>query len=404
MANDDVLDQLEAMVESGGTIPDMGVTIKTTGEPVEGFLESRSGTLIKFSDRPIECSVTEDQITALAKQAESMSLDDEKLVTMIKSRATSFSTTIEAERKNEKSVALEYGKRVDVIFNRLKTLVAPIKEKATELKRQIEFRKEEAKRVAEEAKHALMVSRIKQLAELEWSTNPLVVAAMTDEEFDEELSKAAEYFAVISQKRKEDQAKREAEEAKKREAERLEREQVDRDRQELEELRAAKAKAEKEAMAKQLEEKRIADEKLEAQRIEHERQQDILRKQFAAQNAETERLRAEAEQEATKQRLEAERLQREAKAIEDQKVREEIERQMEVDRLAAEEKRKLELEAMKPDALKIEQFGAKLDSFILNNLPASENQYCQNFLTTVKVQLKVIADSCKTFSKDEFPF
>jgi hypothetical protein len=403
MANENVLDQLEAMVESGGTIPDMGVTI-SAGEPVEGFLESRSGTLIKFSDRPIECSVTELQIAELSKQAESMTLEDEKLVSMIKSKATSYTTTIEAERKNEKAVALEYGKRVDILFNRLKTLVLPIKEKATKLKQEIEFRKEEAKRLKEEAKRALVDSRAKQLAELEWTTNFLVLAEMTDEEFDEELSKASEYFAVISEKRKEDQAKREAEEAKKREADRLEREQVERDRQELEELRAAKAKAEKEAIAKQLEEKRIADEKLEAQRIEHERQQDILRKQFAAQNAETERLRAEAEQEATKQRLEAERLQREAKAIEDQKRREEIERQIEAERVIAEQKRKLELEAMKPDALKIEQFGAKLDSFILNNLPASENQYCQNFLTTVKVQLKVIADSCKTFSEDEFPF
>jgi hypothetical protein len=425
----DALEQLEAEIEEGKSVTNFDIAI-SGGKPVEGFLESKDGVLKAFDTGPIDYGVTTKEIEEIAAKSVTLTVADEKMVIATHQRAKAMRIQIEAKRKVHKEVAIDYGKRVDDGAKALKALIEPVEDSLKAMRDQAEEIKAKAKREAEEAKRLLVDSRLKQLAELEWSSNALVVADMTDEEFDDELSKAGEYFAVIRQKREaEAEAKRLADEAAA-EAQRLVDLQIEKDRKELEELREEKRRLEverdlreHEAKEKEIENAKILAEwqaKIDAsgvfrdeiqkeereaaeakrqkeladQQAEHDRQQQILRDQFAEQQAIIDKARQDAEAEAKRVQDENDRLEREAtlKQLEaeekEQAARFEQERiareaeQAEKNRVAA-EARAAYLESIKPDAEKIRAFGAALSNWVEANLPTVEKDESKDLLCNV---------------------
>jgi hypothetical protein len=435
----DALERLEAQLEEGKTVTNFDIAI-SGGKPVEGLLESKEGILKAFGTGPIDYGVTTKEIEEIAAKSVTLTVADEKLVIATHQRAKALRIQIEAKRKVHKEVAIDYGKRVDDGAKALKALIEPVEDSLKAMRDQAEEIKAKAKREAEEAKRLLVESRLKQLAELEWASNALVVAEMTDEEFDDELSKAGEYFSVIRAKREKDaETKRLADEAAA-EAQRLLNIQIEKDRKELEELRALKKQQEEDARLKEIENAKIlADiqlkidasqqaereaaeairkQQLADQQAEHERQQQILRDQFAEQQAIIDKAREDAEAETKRIQDENDRLEREAtlkqleaeekeqaKRLEEERVAREAEI-AEKNRVAA-EARAAYLESIKPDAEKIRSFGAALSNWVEANLPTVEKDESKAILHNVGASLDEVCGVMMDFgmeSNGSMPF
>lgn len=259
---------------------------------------------------------------------------------------------IEETRKMLKAGALEFGRKVDSEAKRLTALVEPTEQALKAMEDDIakEAKAEQDKRTAE---------RMALLKEIESPYPEVVVAAMSEKDFEKLHAELKESFAV---KQAEAETKRIADEA-----ERLEREKAAAD---------AKRIADEE-LARQREELRVLREKQEAEAAEAKRKADAelarqreeLAKQRAEQEAREKAIAAETkkiedakrvQQEQERKRQEAEEAERSRKAEAERQERLAKEREAEIAAEAAHR------EAMKPDFVKLMDFAKSVRKL---NLP-----------------------------------
>lgn len=233
---------------------------------------------------------------------------------------------VENRRKELKSGALEFGRKVDESANHLKGMISEVENK---LKKEEQTYLDEVERIkqAEEAKKREKLNqRLEKLQAVDCVLHPMVLEELTDNEFNEKLKEATE-------------EKRIAEE----ETERLRKEEEDRIRKEEEARKAEQLRLEEER--KQIEEQR---------RIQAEEQRKLDEQKQAIEDeknriARDEELRVQREQAAEKARIETERnlkAQEEAKAA----------------RLKAEGDEVARLEAMKPDVTKLLELANRVEA------------------------------------------
>lgn len=210
---------------------------------------------------------------------------------------------VEKRRKELKADALAYGQEVDAEARRLTKLLEPIESHLQAEEDAIEAEKERLRKIEEDAKRAALQKRLDALKDAGEVANPLEVAELTEERFQDRLA-AAKAAAMERERLAEIERQRLAAEAEERrkEAEKLaaERAELDRVRREQD---AERQKIEAERRAVELE--KAKQEAAEKARIDTERRlAEQAAREKAAAAAEAQRLAEKAKAE------EAERPQR----------------------------------------------------------------------------------------------
>lgn len=205
-----------------------------------------------FSIQPITFPVVEAKIAELAAQYDALTIDginDKAGLTVVhEARMTvrDYRLKVEKKRVELKKDSLEYGRKVDSEAKRLTELLEPIELRLENKEKAIAAEKEKIKRAAEDAKRAIVETRVKALVEAGATPNPLVVAEYTEEAFQESLAEAKSVKAERDRIAEEERQRVAAEvEARRLEGERLaaERAALDAQRREQEQ-EAARLKAE----------------------------------------------------------------------------------------------------------------------------------------------------------------
>ena len=291
--------------------------------------------LVPFAMPPIEFSVTDAVIAQIKEDVKTLPKiegpEDKKNYAVVKSaraRVGSLRASIEKERKDKKSGAIEYGRQLDAEAKQLTAILEEIENPLRDQVAAIDAIHEAEAAKVQAAKDAKAKERETALADvgitLSITEAPLFLYSMTDEDFAAKLDDAT--FAYNTQKERE--AEKEAE---------------------LNHLREQEAaRQEKERKEQEAEKARVAEEgrKLREERAAFEEQQRQAREAEADK-----RLQEQAEQ-ARKEGEERGRQAAEAKALRDR----EAEAELEAARQAREEREA----AAKPDKDKLTAYIGKL--------------------------------------------
>lgn len=305
------------------------------------LVETTPAPQTSFAVTPAHYGIrVEDIEAARAKYAE-LSADTPagyKLVRSAIAEIRTLRTSVEAKRKELKSGALEYGRKVDAVAKQLTALLEDIEAPLKLKKAAVDEERARQKREREEAERRALEEKIRAEREAE--------EARLRAEREAEEQRLAEERAALEAER----ARLEEERAQEEAARRAEQERIDAQRR-AEEARLA-------AERRQLEEERRA--------IEEQRRQ-----------AETE----EAERQA---RIRAEE---EAKARADQ------------ERLEAEERAR-RLEAMRPDVEKVRAYGEHLVA-LAEDVPEVWSDEAQEALAWAVAELQRVSKGLRAFGSEE---
>jgi DNA repair exonuclease SbcCD ATPase subunit len=168
---------------------------------------------------------------------------------------------VEEKRKDLKSEALEFGRKVDAEAKRLTSMLAPIEDHLKKEEDAFLAEKERLKRQAEEAKYAMLRARIQAFQAAGAAVNPLALQSMTEDEFQTALENAKREAAERAAAQEEADRKRKEQEA----AAESERQSLAAERERL-----AEERRQQEAQARAIEEERsrLAEER---RKVEGER-------------------------------------------------------------------------------------------------------------------------------------
>lgn len=273
---------------------------------------------------------------------------------------------VEKRRKELKSEALAWGKKVDTEAKRIKGLLEPIEAHLMDEENKV---LEEQKRIQEEERareRKKIEDRVTALAEYRHMMPFLELAAMTDEEFEALLTEKKTDYETEQTRIAEEEAARKAEN------ERLE-----------------KIRKEQEAEAARLEKIRLEDEakrKAEGDRLA--KQKTELETQAKAIQDEKDRI--EREKVADRRRKEREEFERKAK--EEAKIQAEKDAREKADREAKEKAAKEEAEAeekkrqeeLKPDVEKLLMFADRIREMTAGNLSVKSREARNLFDRTIQ--------------------
>lgn len=215
-------------------------------------------TLIeRITSTQITYEQTEDQIAAVVQQYSVLSIsgiedrDGYKAVRDARLDLKRLRTGIENRRKELKSDALEYGRKVDAMAKRLTALLEPTERRLESEEKRIDDEKERLRKEAELARQRAIQARVDRVVALGVSFEIVKVQALADEEFEAyfaELSDVARQ--VAERKAEEDRQRREEQRRLREEREAIERERVrlDAERRRLEAEEQAKEQAARAAL------------------------------------------------------------------------------------------------------------------------------------------------------------
>lgn len=207
---------------------------------------------------------------------------------------------VEKTRKALKEDALRYGQAVDAEARRITAMLEPIEEHLEAQEQAIAAEVSRRAQAVEIAKREKLRLRMEALAANRSTLLPLDVAAMSDEQFDAELSRSATEYQAAQERERVEAAARE--EARKAEEARMAAARAEQARI------AAEQKAEAERLAaerRKLDEERASHARAEELRLAGERAAQAERDRIARE--ERERVAAAAHAAAERQRIEAAR-------------------------------------------------------------------------------------------------
>jgi len=237
---------------------------------------------------------TEAELVAAAEQAKGLTIggvEDRKgyaLVHSARMRLKGYRTAIEAQRKDLKADALEWGRRVDAEAKRLTAIVEPTELELEAEQKRVDAERDRIKAEAEAARKAQLDERVAAFTALGYTVAPSVVAELSEADYQDALAVAqAEHAAQKERERVEAEAKA---------------------REEAARLAAIEAQRKADEEARRVERERLAAERAELERIraEQARQDEIRRAEQAA---------AQAKLDAERRALEAERAAIEAAKV-----------------------------------------------------------------------------------------
>lgn len=242
------------------------------------------------STLPVKYEQSENDLIAAVESSKGLTIagvEDRKGYAAVhaqRMKLKGYRTAIEAQRKDLKADALEWGRRVDAEAKRLTALIEPTERELEAKQTAIDAERERIKAEAEAAARAKLDGRVAAFLAIGVQVAPSVVQDLPDAEFDEMLKTAqAEHAARTERERiAAEEAAFEAAERERREAEakRVERERLAKERAELERQRAEQAAAQKrldDEAARVREEQRAAQAKLDAERAAFEAQREAAK-------------------------------------------------------------------------------------------------------------------------------
>ena len=357
-------------------------------------------------EAPIRFNVTNEAISCLRKKLSGLkanTTEGYKLVQAGIAETRSLRVSIETTRKALKEKALTYGRLVDGEAKRITNLLEEIEEPLKLEKEVADAAKAKAKAETEEAKKRAMQQRIDSLVAAGAMVHPLIVQEWSDDQFQDQLTKATEAFKFAQEKLEADKAEAARLEAERAEQLRIEQEKLTAERAELEKLRAeAKAREEADQAARRVELEKIeAEQAAERKRLADEQAKIDEQNRFEREAIEAERIKLHAE----KDRIEREEFLRQTQIRQEQEAADRAEQerieaerikaeQIENDRLAAiaERERLVRLEALKPDAEKLRTLGDVLRLLSYPEMSTPEGQQC---LSNIIRRLGETAEYCE---------